>query len=88
MKVFALIFLFTTGCVCLDPNHKQSNAPTVETGRVIADLKDTKDELVKAGEANTEVGKSVDKALTLAQRLDQILEELEKTQNKNIIKPE
>jgi hypothetical protein len=81
--------MLLTGCVCLNPDHKNSNAPTVETGKVIADLKDTKEELVKAGEANTQVGKSVDKALTLAERLDAILEQIEKTQNnnKNVINP-
>ncbi len=77
-----------TGCVCLNPDHKKGTPPTVRTEQVINDLKDTKEELVKAGEANTEIGKSVNKALTLAERLDVILEELEKTQNKNIIKPE
>lgn len=80
--------LMCSGCVCFDPSHRQGNAPSVETGRVIKDLKDTKDELVKAGEANTAVGKSVDKALTLAERLDVILEEIEKSQNKNVIKPD
>lgn len=77
------------GCVCLNPNHK-GNAPlTVDTGRVIDDLKETKEELIKAGDANTEIGKSVDKALTLAERLDRILEEIDtKQQSKVVIKPE
>jgi hypothetical protein len=88
MKVILLSFVLLTGCVCLNPDHKNGNAPTVETGKVINDLKDTKDELVKAGEANTQVGKSVDKALTLAEKLDAILEEIERSQNKNVIKPE
>ena len=88
MKVMLLFVILSTGCVCLNPDHKAVNAPTVETGKVISDLKDTKDELVKAGEANTQVGKSVDKALTLAEKLDAILEEIERSQNKNVIKPE
>jgi hypothetical protein len=88
MKSFLIISIFLTGCVCLNPDHKGINGPTVETGRVIEELKDTKEELIKAGEANTEVGKSVDKALSLAERLDIILEEIEKSQNKNTIKPE
>lgn len=83
-----VIVIFLTGCVCLNPDHRGVSGPTVETERVIAELKDTKEELVRAGEANTEVGKSVDKALTLAERLDAILEEIEKSQNKNIVKPE
>jgi hypothetical protein len=86
MKVLLISIIFLTGCVCLNPDHKRGSAPTVETGKVIADLKETKDELIKAGEANTEVGKSVDRALTLAEKLDAILEELERSQNKNVIK--
>lgn len=88
MKVILLFALFCSGCVCFNPDHKQGNAPSVETGKVIEDLKDTKSELIKAGEANTAVGKSVDRAISLAERLDAILEELEKTQNKNVIKTE
>lgn len=88
MRYFLILSVFLTGCVCLNPDHKGINGPTVETNKVIEDLKDTKEELIKAGEANTEVGKSVDKALSLAERLDAILEEIEKSQYKNIIKPE
>lgn len=83
--------LLCSGCVCLNPDHRQVPAPSVTTEKVIEDLKETKQELVKAGEANTEVGKSVNKALTLAERLDAILEEIEKQQQqinyKNIIEP-
>jgi hypothetical protein len=86
--ILLLFIVFGTGCVCLNPDHRRPIAPTVETGKVIEELKDTKEELVKAGESNTAVGKSVDKALTLAERLDAILEEIERSQNKNVIKPE
>lgn len=89
MKVLLpFIILLLTGCVCLNPEHKQKTAPTVATDKVIQDLKDTKTELQKAGEANTAVGKSVDKALTLAERLDAILAEIEKVQNKNVVPPQ
>jgi hypothetical protein len=89
MKYFLLpALVLCSGCVCLNPDHRQGTAPAVQTEKVIDELKDTKEELAKAGEANTQVGKSVDKALTLAERLDAILEEIEKTQNKNVIKPE
>jgi hypothetical protein len=88
MRYLLILSIFITGCVCLNPDHKRGTPPTVQTEKVINDLKDTKEELVKAGEANTEVGKSVNKALTLAERLDNILEEIEKSQNKNVIKPE
>lgn len=88
MKVLLpILILFLSGCVCLNPDHRRGNAPSVETGKVIEDLKDTREELIKAGEANTAVGKSVDKALTLAEKLDKILEELERSQNKSIVKP-
>lgn len=88
MKVLLpILILLLSGCVCLNPEHKQKTAPTVVTDKVIQDLKDTKSELQKAGEANTAVGKSVDKALTLAERLDVILAEIEKVQNKNVIPP-
>ena len=89
MRYLLILFaVLCSGCVCLNPAHKQGNAPAVNTDKVVEDLKDTKQELLKAGEANTEVGKSVDKALTLAQKLDAILEEIERSQNKNVIKPE
>lgn len=88
MRYLLILTVFLTGCVCLNPDHRGINGPTVETGKVIEELKDTKEELLKAGEANTEVGKSVDKALSLAERLDTILEEIEKSQYKNIVKPE
>lgn len=82
--------LLCSGCVCLNPDHRQGTAPTVKTEKVIEDLKETKQELAKAGEANTEVGKSVNKALTLAERLDAVLEEIEKQQqidNKKVKEP-
>jgi hypothetical protein len=88
MRYLLVFSIFITGCVCLNPDHKKGTPPTVQTERVINNLKDAKEELVKAGEANTEIGKSVNKALTLAERLDVILEELEKSQNKNVVKPE
>lgn len=84
---FCLIGL--TSCVCLDPKHKQETAPTVSTQQVIDQLTAAKGVLKEAGESNTKVGQQIDKALTLAERLDQILEYLENTgTNKSIIKPE
>ena len=80
MKFFLpIISLFLTGCICLNPDHRRSTPPMVNTDKVIDNLKETKNELLKAGEANTEVGKSVDKALTLAEKLNKILEELEQS---------
>lgn len=89
MKVLLLIpVLALGGCICLDPNHRQVTPPGVTTEIVIKDLKDTQEELKKVGMANTQVGKSVDKALTLAERLDFILQEIEASQNKNVKKPQ
>ena len=91
VALFATALLFT-GCVCLDPAHKKTTAPSVSTTEVINSLNDTKQELVQAGESNTKVGQQIDKALTLAERLDVLLEQIEKesakTSNKNVIKPE
>ncbi len=66
--------------------------PSVSTAQVIESLNDTKDVLSEAGEQNTSVALKIDKALTLAERLDILLEQIEKEAaqqaNKNVIKPE
>jgi redox-regulated HSP33 family molecular chaperone len=81
--------LMVIGCTALD--KKKEIPPTVSTGQVIQSLNDTKTELKEAGEANTKVAVNIDKALSLAQRLDVLLQQIEKEQqttaNKNIIKP-
>jgi flagellar biosynthesis/type III secretory pathway ATPase len=65
--------------------------PSVSTARVIDSLNETKEVLVEAGEQNTSVGRKIDKALTLAERLDALLEQIEQEAlqqaNKNFIKP-
>jgi hypothetical protein len=54
-------------------------------------LNETKSELKEAGDQNTKVAKSIEKALTLAERLNILLDEIEKEQqkvdNKNVVEP-
>jgi len=90
MKYILLpLVLCVTSCVCLDPKHKQETAPSVSTHQVIEQLTAAKGVLKEAGESNTRVGQQIDKALTLAERLDQVLEYLESYgTTKNVIKPE
>lgn len=76
--------LFCAGCA----TTKQTPPPTVSTAKVIESLTETKEVLTEAGEQNTAVAKQIDKALTLAERLDTLLEQIEKEANKNVIKPE
>jgi starvation-inducible outer membrane lipoprotein len=79
MKVVIAILSFSlAGCVCLDPNHKRSAPPIANTGEVIQSLEKTKDELGKAGESNTAIGVKVENALTLAERLEKLLEQIER----------
>lgn len=77
------------GCSAFE--KKKTLPPSVSTGQVIQSLNETKIELKEAGEQNTKVAKNINKALSLAERLDYLLEEIEKEQqklnNKNIIKP-
>lgn len=95
MKVNSTIFfiivasLLVVGCSALE--KKKEAPPSVSTQRVIDSLKDTKDDLKEAGQSNTKVAANIDKALSLAQRLDALLDQIEKEQqksaNKNVIKP-
>jgi hypothetical protein len=89
MKILLFIFvlLFCVGC----QTTKQISPPTVSTARVIESLTETKETLKEAGEQNTVVAQKIDKALTLAERLDALLEQIEKEAeqqtNKNVINP-
>jgi len=84
-----LSVLFLTGCSILQ-KKKQSLPPSISTNELIESLTETKTELQLAGDANTKVAENINKALSLAQRLDALLDQIEKEQNnsnKNIIKP-
>ena len=79
-----LLLLFCAGCV----TTKQTPPPSVSTAQVIEALNSTKEALKEAGDQNTVVAQKIDKALTLAERLDILLEQIETTyNNKNIVKP-
>jgi len=73
--------LLMTGCVCLNPAHHQKVPPQVQTENVITSLKQIKDELNVADEENENVALKLDKAITLANRLDILLEQLEELFN-------
>jgi inactivated superfamily I helicase len=79
--------MFLTGCICLNPDHKKSAPPIANTGEVISLLEKTKTELQKAGESNTVVGEKVEKALTLAERLEKLLEQIDQSESKIIKEP-
>lgn len=88
MKYFLLLaLLFCTGCA----TTKQTPPPSVSTAHVIESLTDTKEVLAEAGEQNTSVAQKIDKALTLAEKLDALLDQIEKEAeqqaNKNVVKP-
>jgi hypothetical protein len=87
MNKLLILTVFLTGCVCLNPAHKKTAPPIANTGEVIESLEKTKTELEKAGESNTVVGDKVDKALTLAERLEILLEQIEETSSKNVKEP-
>jgi hypothetical protein len=89
MRYFLLIIIMafsTTGCAHL--KNKDVAPPSVSTAKVVESLEETKSELAKAGESNTKVAVNIDKALNLAERLEQLLEEIEKESSKNVIKKE
>lgn len=90
MIYFVLIAAFLmVGCTSLE--KKKITPPSVSTNQVIESLTETKQELAQAGESNTKVANSINKALSLAEKLDALLEQIEKeqaaSQNKTVIKP-
>jgi hypothetical protein len=87
MRYLLIFSVFLTGCICLNPDHKKSAPPIANTGEVISSLEKTKIELEKAGESNTLVGEKVDKALTLAERLEKLLEQIGQSESKIVKDP-
>jgi hypothetical protein len=72
-----ILFMFLIGC---KTPQKVTPPPSVSTVEVVKSLEETKTELKQAGESNTIVAKKIDSALTLAERLEKLLEEIEKEQ--------
>lgn len=87
MRYLLFLSIFITGCVCLNPDHKKSGPPIAKTEQVIESLEKTKIELGKAGDSNTIVGEKVNKALTLAERLSILLEQIEQSESKIVKEP-
>lgn len=88
MRYLLLIMVLgLNGCICLNPAHKKQGPPIAKTEDLITSLEKTKTELNKAGESNTIVGEKVDKALTLAERIEKLLEQIEEQSNKTIKEP-
>lgn len=84
--IILLTLLFSIGCA----TKPVTSPPSVSTAQVIESLTDTKETLKEAGEQNTVVAQKIDRALTLAERLDALLEQIEKESqqtNKNVVKP-
>jgi len=85
--ILLLVLVLCTGCTTTKPTPP----PTVSTALVIESLTDTKEVLTEAGEQNTSVAKKIDRALTLAEKLDALLEQIEKEAqqqaNKNVVNP-
>lgn len=89
MRFLLLIIILGLSASCVHLKKKDVQPPSVSTAQVVESLEETKSELEKAGESNTKVAANIEKALTLAERLEKLLEQIEKeTANKNVIKPE
>jgi hypothetical protein len=86
--ILILALLISAGC---QTTKQLTPPPSVSTAQVIVSLNNTKEALQEAGEQNTVVAQKIDRALTLAERLDALLEQIEKEAqlqaNKNVIKP-
>jgi hypothetical protein len=80
--IFVLIIpLWLIGCATKE-KPKDIVPPSVTTQIVIDTLENTKAELKEAGLSNSKVTLSIDRALTLAERLDLLLQQIEKEQQR------
>jgi len=87
MRYWLLIAIpLLTGCICLNPKHKAFLPPTAKTEQIIDSLERTKTSLEKAGQSSTVIGEKIEKALTLTERLNQLLQQIE-TSDKIIKEP-
>lgn len=85
--LLGFLVLLCASCVSV---KQPTPPPTVSTAQVIDSLNSTKEALEDAGEQNTNVAKKIDKALSLAEKLDALLEQIEKDynkENKNVLIP-
>jgi hypothetical protein len=89
MKYLLLIIILWLSTSCAHLKKKDIQPPSVSTAQVVESLEGTKSELAKAGESNTKVAVNIDKALSLAEKLEKLLEEIESEQSgKTIVKKE
>jgi hypothetical protein len=77
---FLVLLLVLSGCTT--SVKKETPVPIASTIKVIGSLNEAKLELEDAGKENTKVAINIDKALTLAERLNILLETIEKEQKK------
>ena len=84
-SLLLVILLLTTGCETFRKKEKLT-PPSVSTYKVIESLETTKEILNDAGNQNANVGRKIDKAIELAEKLDALLQQIEESNNKNIIK--
>lgn len=89
MRYFLLIIILALGTGCASLRKKETPPPSVSTAQVVQSLTETKTELERAGDSNTKVAANIDKAISLAEKLNRLIEQIEQeTANKNVIKPE
>lgn len=92
MKHFALLccLCLLNGCVCLNSAHKAQQHPIVQTDKVIESLKQLKTDLDKAGEDSVGVDQKLERALSLAEKLGVVLDQLDAmfSNGKTVIKPQ
>jgi hypothetical protein len=89
MRYFLLIIILGLSTSCASLRQKDVPPPSVSTAQVVESLEETKSELAKAGESNTKVAANIDKALSLAEKLEKLLAEIEEVQSgKNVVKEE
>jgi hypothetical protein len=89
MRFLLLIIILWLSTSCVHLKKKDVQPPSVSTAQVVESLEGTKSELAKAGESNTKVAANIDKALSLAERLEKLLAEIEEAQSgKNVVKEE
>ena len=81
MKIIAILCVFLcTGCAVFK-KETPAEPPRVGTASVIKSWEDAKTELTAAGISSRTVEKKIDAAIELTERLEKILEGLEKDYN-------
>jgi hypothetical protein len=82
MKTILLILTCSILIGCKTTQDEKITPPSVSTGILKESLITTKDDLMEAGELNNNISMQLDKAMTLAEQIDVLLEKIEKEQEK------